>query len=489
MKSLLMIWAVAAGVALSSLPAHSRPAPPAQKGQKPLIILFSFDTLRADHLSCYGYDRRTSPFIDEMAKDSVLFSNPISQSPLTAPAHASIFTALTPAVHLVNNPNDTDPDIYNTLSPEVPTLASVLKAAGYLTVGMHGGGCVSSDFGFDRGFDYYGGDFFFNFQTVYYRPERELQSIRKWLKESRDQGKPLFLFLHHFLCHHPYLQCPAEFELRFLPKPVPGLPIDRSGLLKNEDPGWGIWDENSVWRDVDLNRPDHNNHIVSLYDGSIAYADTIFRDLLNILKEEGFYENSFIILTGDHGEEFNEHGGKMHGRLFIEHLYVPLIIKFPGNRYAGQKIPDLVRTMDILPSICDYLNISSPPRIQGVSMLPLLHGKGRYDPLISSYALTYQGPHSREMDVSERLARGDWAYSNLEWNGQTEWLFNTTRDPGEQSNLARAEKEILKEMRSQAELLKAENQNFRKSFAPGEGSAPPLGDKVKKQLRSLGYIQ
>jgi len=175
MKSLLKFGTIAAGLAISSLPTHASPTPPDHAGQNSLIILFSFDTLRSDHLSCYGYERKTSPFIDEMARDSVLFKNPISQSPLTAPAHISIFTSLTPAVHMVNIQWRRRRFIQHSSRRGLPTLGTVFKENGYMTVGMHGGGCVSSDFGFDRGFDYYSGDFFFNFQTPFYRPERELK--------------------------------------------------------------------------------------------------------------------------------------------------------------------------------------------------------------------------------------------------------------------------------------------------------------------------
>ena len=133
MKSLLKFGTIAAGLAISSLPTHASPTPPDHAGQNSLIILFSFDTLRSDHLSCYGYERKTSPFIDEMARDSVLFKNPISQSPLTAPAHISIFTSLTPAVHMVNNPNDADADLFNILPEGVPTLGTVFKENGYMT--------------------------------------------------------------------------------------------------------------------------------------------------------------------------------------------------------------------------------------------------------------------------------------------------------------------------------------------------------------------
>jgi len=461
------------------------PAPPAPSP----IILFSFDTLRADHLTCYGYPKNTSPAIAAFSQDAVLFENPLSQAALTAPGHMSIFTALTPAVHGVNNPNDVQPDFFNPLPEGIPTLPSLLKDRGYFTVGITGGGTVSAEFGFDRGFDDYGNAFAFNFQTVYFQPEGVLSDIRQRLRESREGKRPIFLFLHHYLCHHPYVQSPPEFTLRFLEKPVPGLPVDRAGLLKNADPAWGIYDENSFWRNIDLSRPDHRGHVVGLYDGSIAYADYIFGRLVEILKEEGLYEDALVILTSDHGEEFYEHGGKQHERLFIEQLRVPLVIKFPGRQQAGKRIGATVRTMDILPTLCEYLDVPLPALIQGVSLMPLVSGRGSYDPAIASYGLIYRGPDTGEMDTKVRVAKGGYVYSNYPWSGQTEWLFDAATDPREQRNLAQERPEILARMRNTGARELARDLRLRTKLVPGKESAQPLSQNLKKQLKALGYLQ
>ncbi len=482
----LLILASGAGLYLSF------PREKSEKGlpsRPPLILLFSCDTLRADHLSCYGYPRQTSPHIDRFARDSVLFSRAISQSHLTAPGHMSIFTSLTPDVHLVNNPNDKNCDLFNRLGDGVPTLAELIKRQGYTTAGIHGGGCVSEDFGFARGFDSYSDDFFFNFQTTYYQPEKALQTIREKIRKQREEGKPLFLFLHHYICHHPYLHAPPEFNLKFLADPVEGLPLSSNDLLKNTDQTWGPYDENSFWRNVDLSNPEHRNHIVALYDGNILYSDFIFQKVVDILKEENLYNDALIVLTSDHGEEFYEHGGSMHQRLFIEDLHVPLIVKFPGNRYSGTKVPETVRTLDILPTICHYLNVPPPDPIQGVSLLPLLTGEGVYQPPIMSFSLNYRGPETREMTVSTRLAKNGYAYSDLEWQGEKEWLFDVETDPVERRNLAIEQPRLREKLRAEVAELTNDHQKLRDSLRGDEPKAVRLDEPLRRQLKALGYTQ
>ena len=277
---------------------------------KPNIIIVSIDTLRADHLSCYGYLRQTSPYIDEFVKDAVLFENAISQSPKTASSHMSLFTALTPDVHGVSNINE-DGSMDKRLDDEIVTLAQVLKEKGYLTVGFHGGGQMSASLGFDKGFDLYSSNPIMH-QDSYYQFE-ELKGIRQWISRSKKKRKPLFLFLHHYICHDPYLAAPKEFRLRFLDNPVAGLPLDPEEIW-DKDPG--LWSKN-FWRNVDMSKAEHNSHIVSLYDGEVYYSDYLFGKVIDILKEEKYYNNSMIILLSDHGEEFYEHKDIGHGKLFI----------------------------------------------------------------------------------------------------------------------------------------------------------------------------
>jgi arylsulfatase A-like enzyme len=482
-------WVSLGIAALVAVLGCGRPSPPRAPARPPLILLFSFDTLRADHLSCYGYERPTSPALDALAADGVLFTRAISQAPLTAPSHATMLTSLTPLAHRVNNPNDANPDLFYTLADAIPTLPGILRDHGYRTVGITGGGVLSSELGFDRGFDDYSTRFFFNFSTYYFQPEPVLDSIRAAVSEAGKNKRPLFLFLHHYLCHDPYIQGPPEYMRKFLDRPVPGLPLGRADLLPNPDPAWGAYDEGSFWRNIDFALPGHLEHTVALYDGSIRYADYVFGRVMEILREASCYDPALIIVTSDHGEEFNEHGGKLHCRLFIEHLHVPLIVKLPGNVSAGTTAAAPVQLLDIMPTILDYLGLPRPALEEGVSLLPVLEKRGEVaHPVLESYVLSYRRPDSRETTVTARLEKGGYAYSDLAWKGEGEWLFDVGADPREMNNLAGERPGILADLKTLAgdyvRRRSARGRWFEEVAKPRTG----LSDDVKRQLKALGYI-
>lgn len=371
---------------------------------KPNIILFSIDTLRADHLSCYGYSRETSPHIDAFSKDAVLFNNTVSQSPITAPSHMSIFTSLAPPVHGVNNISELG--LKHRLDEKIITMPQLLRRNGYYTVGLHGKGQVTGEMGFKQGFDKYipafsqweGGD---GRQNASLKGlEKIIARIRNNVQDSDRKKKPLFLFLHHYLCHDPYTKGPEEFREHFFNNQVDGL----------EERQAGDRDSAAFWKGVDLDDPQDYNRIISLYDGGIYYSDFVFKKVIDALKEEGIYDRSIIILLSDHGEEFNEHGGKLHGRLWVEHLYVPLIIKFPDCKHAGTIIEAPVRLMDIMPTIFEYLGVPISHPIQGVSFFSLITNQGKYNPLMASYrTITH---HEVIKEYSLKIIKDDYSFIN-----------------------------------------------------------------------------
>ena len=486
-KSATLIFTLISTVGLFLVSGCSEKVSESQFNRPSLIILFVFDALRPDHLGCYGYHRETSPRIDAFASDSVVFREAISQSSLSAPSYMSIFTSLNPAVHLVNNPNPWEPDLYTRLADEIATFPEALQRHGWKTVGLHGGGVVSPMLGFGRGFDSYRPDFFFNFSTPYFQPDRVLDRIDRLLEETREGDDPLFLFLMHLICHAPYIHGPREINTRFLENPVEGLPVDRDGLLPYEDPAWGPYDEMSFWRDFDLDDPEHLEHLIALYDGSIYYADQIFGRLIDKLVRKGLYEDSLIILTSDHGQEFYEHGGTQHGRMFVEHLQVPLIVKFPGNAFAGRVINDPARLIDIHPTIFGVLGIEIDHPIQGLSLLPLLDGQGDYDPVISSYNLLYQGPDTIELDVYIRLVSDGYAYSNFPTDDREEFLFDIEQDPREQVNLVETDPETAERMRGLASENLAGNRAFRLAIDQGKSAPGEPDEELRRAMKALGY--
>ena len=449
-----------------------------RSGQRfPHVIIFSVDTLRADHLHCYGYPRETSPFLDRFSREAVLFENTVSQSPHTAPSYMTLFTSLMPDVHRVRNYFAGE----TALAPGIPTLAETLKRRGYLTVGVHGGGNVDPARGFSRGFDYYRDGFKLNNESRGELPPE----IGRWLDRSLREKKPIFLFLHHYYCHSPYLYGPPSLRKRFLKEKAKGL-MTGPGDLKGRVGGAS----REFWEGVDLADPAQRSHIVALYDRGVLITDRILERFVEMLKEKKMYEDSLIIFTSDHGEEFFEHGGKEHGWLFVEHLHVPLLVKFPGSRYRGRRVLAPVRLVDVLPFTCESLGISPPDRIEGVSFLPLITGKGEYDPLIVSHCVDLEGA-----GYPVRVCRDGYAYSN-EWHGQTEvtkeWLFDSRDDPAEQTNLASHRPKVMEKMRRLAAQARAEKFKYidliRASSLPDASLRAP-GKELRDQLRSLGYIK
>jgi len=455
---------------------QKKEGPPAVAKATPPIILMSIDTLRADHLGCYGYQRDTSPHIDEFAQQAVLFERAISQAAVTAPAHMSLFTGLTPAVHGVFN-HSASGAANSTLSPTISTLAELLTAQGYLSVSYNGGGNVDADLGFGRGFESYTHD-----EVHWPRlrdSEGELDPIRETIRRSVREQRPLFLFLHHFVCHDPYLTAPDIDRLRYLDDPVEGLPVSRGDLAdRDEDTNPRV----RFWRDIHLDNPRHLDHVVSLYDGNIHYSDFAFGEVAAILHEEGIWDDAFVILLGDHGEEFFEHGAKLHWRLFVETLHVPLLIKYPGGAHAGTRVSQVVRSFDLMPTLLEAMGLDLPAGMQATSLSPLLGSPQDYDPLIMSFANQKPGGAIRFQDEH-------FIYSDQRSNRCDEWVFDPIGDPAEQHNLAAERPDVVRALRGRAAKLKSADEWLAEQLGSGAGELAEPDEEVMAELRALGYVK
>jgi len=456
----------------------SKPAP----RDTPPIILFSIDTLRADHLSCYGYERPTSPTLDYLAEGGVLFEETIAQAPLTAPSHMSILTSLYPPVHGIRNYGD---GILTTaaLPEEIVTLPQFLRENGYLTYGFTGGAQIDGERGFARGFDYYGADFLtWENDRGRHQPDPDNfgelgKKIRQAVRRSRTEGKPLFLFLHHYLCHDPYVKGPEEIRQKFLDPPVPGLVKSAEDLDFTDNPK-AVREQ--FLAGADPGNPEHYRHFIALYDGGVYLSDLTLARILDLLQEEGIGEEALLVVTGDHGEEFYEHQGVFHFQLFREVLHVPLVMRFPHGKYGGQRITQTVRSIDIFPTIADYLGLAGElPPIQGKSLLPAI-AEGE----------TFEGKPVSFSDDNEavRFSEGNYTYSDHDRHGTPEWLF-AQGDAAEANNLAKQEQEVTEEMRRRAQAIRAGTEEFRRELV---GDSVPdqvtVSPEQIEQLRALGYL-
>lgn len=424
------------------------------RARKSPVILISIDTLRADHLGCYGYGRPTSPHIDEFSRDAVLFERCISQSTSTLASHGSMLTSLLP-VHHGASFTRTAP-----LPPSVTTLAEVLKGAGYKTMSVNDGGQIAPQFGLGKGFDLYDNlDLYFAPHQLYFK--RTAAKAVDWLEANT--GAKSFLFLHTYETHHPYT--PKKEALRLFEKSYAGpLPADISvDLIGKINAGA-----------VKLS-PGDKAHIVAAYDAEIRSMDEAFGAFIAYLKKKGLYENAVIIFTSDHGEEFGEHGimASHSEDLYTEQTHVPLIIKFPGARHASQKAGALVRSIDIMPTLLDLLGLPIPLACEGTSLLPLARGKRPKEPL---YAVS-------QRDMLETYPSGFWSITDGKWKLFDAKLFDLENDPQEKTDVSAAHPDLKLKLRRRVLRMMG------KSRVEALQEKAKVDEALKERLRSLGYIR
>jgi arylsulfatase A-like enzyme len=406
------------------------------------IIVVSFDTLRPDHLGCYGYPRATSPNLDAFRRDAVLFSQAIAQAPSTLPSHASIFTSLIPQHHGASIAR------HAALSPDHVTLAEVLRSRGFATAAIHGGAQLSPVWGLDQGFDSY------IFPKPWHDFSVRVRAATTWLAvHHRD---PFFLFLHTYEVHRPYKPAP-----RFLAA------VGVGGLrTEAEDPAIGRL-VNEVREGRRELEPSDVERVVGLYDAGIRSADEAFGRLLEWLRANGLYDEALILVTSDHGEEFGEHGMlAWHSHtLYHELLRVVLLVKLPRSRGAGTTVDSQVRGIDVAPTVLAAAGIEPPSAFEGASLLPLVDG----------------GPPPPQVSVAGDDSGQLSAIRVPGWKLDGRRLFDLAADPGETRDVARSHRRTVRELREQRRRILASR--------PAPRPAPAAPDAATlERLRALGYL-
>lgn len=387
------------------------------------VVLISIDTLRADHVSCLGYDRETTPSLDGLASYSVVFENAITPAPWTLPAHASLFTGLLPSQHGVQN-------FHQTLSAEAVTLAELLRADSFHTEGVASFEYLFPNYGLVQGFD----DYFYRYPLSADKiVDRAIHSL------DAHHGKRFFLFLHFFDPHDPY-NPPAPYDEMF----APGEEKEQVGNQhKNPIKAFVGTRRQPTATDIES--------IIGLYDGEIRFVDDQLSRLFDRIKELGIWDNTIVVVASDHGEEFYEHGSFGHGfKLFEEQIRVPLIVKLPNSRLAGFRISDQVSLVDVFPTVLDELGIRAENR-----------GPGH--PLFAS---DRQIAQPQEYRVSETVAHGIkrmclrsellkyispnvYNFKGMSYQ-KPEQLFDLRNDPRETENLAELEPMLVDSLREAA---------------------------------------
>ena len=311
------------------------------------VILISIDTLRADHLGIYGYQKEISPNIDSLAREGVVFKNAFAQSSWTLPSHASMFTG--------RYPQQIGVEIFSDRLPENSTITEVLRKANYKTAAFTSGTFVNSDHGFSQGFSEFAE--FDDWQDANYLTDKAIE----WLTINQQEKK--FLFLHYFHVHDPY--SPREDSVRTLdPKYSGNLTSFNISQIVKLNKG-----------ETKLSRTDLN-HIKTLYDSEINELDNSLGKFFEQLKKTGLDENTIIIIVGDHGEEFGERGiWAMHAySLYDELIKIPMIIKIP-NLYQGKEVSGLVELVDIPPTILALLGLEDSMEHSGQNLIKVIEEK------------------------------------------------------------------------------------------------------------------
>ncbi len=427
----------------------------------PSVLLISLDTLRSDHLGCYGYDAPTSPFLDTFAAEAVLFHNAFSQSSWTLPAHMSLFTSQYPIEHGATVRKSTQ----HTSQGRGVMLAELLRNNFFTSAAYTGGGFLSGYLGFKEGFDIYS-DTPLDYRNLF--DTRSLQFIEK------HASQPFFLFLHTY-CIHNYQTSP-EILNQFDP--------DCSGKHHEwEDIKSYIY----LFQYAELGEEEaaEVRHLEKVYDASIKYMDNQIEELFKYLKKQGLYDNLMIIITADHGEEFGEHQHTSHGQtLYDEMIKVPLIIRFPHGEYGGTQIEEPVTLIDVMPTILDYMGIQNPPGMSGVSLSPYLEGE------ILKERPAFSDLRTDIFEFSLRTSRYHLIYKTVEKGltgkmGGRFLLYDIIGDPGERYDIAQLDTELTFSLQKDLlDWLKQKGSGFAR-----EDSRVDIDNKMENDLKSLGYVQ
>ncbi len=454
------IWAPAeeldAETATSISPETAPPGP-----QRPNVVLYVIDTLRADHLGCYGYDRPLSPRLDAFAEQAVLFERAVAQSSWTRSSMASIFTGLWPYTHATNRRSER-------LSEAAQTLPERLQAVGYQTVAFITNPNLTAGFGFDQGFDH------FDYLGEEATSADVHQRVVDWLA-ARDDEDPFLLYVHTLDPHAPYIP-PTDVRERWAPQ-VSAATAAHSMQLVDDLQAGRIEVSDALLADLE-----------ALYDAEIAANDTSFGALIDELTAHELYDEALVIVVSDHGEEFHEHGNWQHGRaLHNESINVPLILKLPGMQ-SGQRIVQRVQHIDLLPTLLATLGLEIEPTLEGRSLLPLLRGGSTVPP---STIVPASDPTARvfsylHLDGAARVSvqEGNWKLIQQIEHGQLVWprLYDLATDPTELENLA--DRYPVRTGYLAAVIR-------RKLAAPDvrlEAADGVIDEGVKKSLQALGYL-
>jgi len=462
-----------AGLLFAGVWVGCSPTGPAPTARNVIVILP--DTLRADHLGTYGYERDTTPYLDSLGRRGVVFERAVSQASCTFPSANSILTSRYPAAFIGR------PAGQQGIPEGIPSLAEILDARDYDTVAVSASPIVrktpnqfNHQGGFDRGFDVFD-------ESCEWAPARCVnQRALEYLEALPGGDRPFFLYLHYMDPHDPYWR-PPEFRGRFAQEYTGGKAFIAEG---NPNPiGEMLYDDGP---ELDITEEDRR-HLVDLYDEAIAYFDAQLAALLLELGVRGLLDDTLIAVVSDHGEEFLEHGHIKHCRtVFDTEIKTPLILAGPvlGVSDGGLRVPAVVENLDLVPTILDYLGIdpsldSASPELEGVSLRPLIEGRTGATPNeaglggLDGRAFSWQ---ATKRSVTEER------YKLIFHFGRRFELYDLQQDPQET-------RDVLQENRRTYARLRETLTAWMDRTEPGHFQLDRAdAAKEEEKLKSLGYL-
>ncbi len=481
-------------VTLAGCAGRTEAAPP-----RPNVLLIVIDTLRADRLSFLGCARENAPFLASLAQEGLVFENARSAGPWTVPGTASLMTSLYPFQHgLVDGfdiwaaEDEIAESLVNRLPDEIETIPELFQALGYRTFGVSANRLVGFEMGFDGGFE--------RFVSV-----RDLDAaavnahVLDWLRPVLDGAdeRPWFVYLHYFDPHDNYQQREPWYDVDGLEAPdeesASRFARFRAEIRREEeeDPEYAqeLADRSAHMVEFEEGtRPQEParaaiDRMLAAYDSEIRYLDGHLRDLFS---ELGDLDDTVVVVTSDHGEEFLDHGAFGHGgNLHDEVLRVPLLLRLPGENRPRGRVAENVSTMDLLPTFRALLDLPHSPRDQGRSLL----GARARDRLVCSVRLDWPGPTSDDFDDPDARSEEFSAVSGREkvifsdTRDHSEYrLFDLAQDPGERRSLAGERPARVLELRAAVDRLAHDLPRWERHFESAR-----IDQSIRAHMAGIGY--
>ena len=438
---------------VSAMAGTAAPQPPAP--QPPNVILITLDTTRADRMGFLGSERGLTPYLDALARQSVVFTHAYSQIPLTTASHATILTGTYPQFHQVN-------DFGVPLAADLPYGPYIFRGNGYHTAAFVGSLVLDPDTrsapGFERGFDTYDAGFHRRradedrYQAIERRGGEVIAHVLEWLTAHREG--PFFIWVHLYDAHDPY-DPPEPYKTRYASAP---------------------------------------------YDGEIAYEDAAVGKFLSWLRLRGLYDGSLIAVMADHGEALGEHGETTHGMfLYDETIHVPLLFKLPGERSGGARVDDRAGLVDVLPTILEAVGIAVPKEVQGESLLALVKPvASKAKPASASGSRAEVGNAATGAPLRDRPAysESDYPHRTFGWSSlrslrtgkylfieaPRKELYDQSADPKAEHNLSSTSVAVTNTLAGQLDLFREKTSTAKE--APKVSADPGL----QERLNALGYV-